>query len=336
MKAIVLPGPSLDGLHLSELPTPERPSAGRAIVRLRAASLNYIDLTVASGHYPGALYPNVPVTDGAGEVVAIGDDVWQVAVGDRVCIHSKPRWTGGPPLAPSVAYMRGVTAPGSLVEYAEVDATALVRVPDGLDWVEAASLPIPVTTAWNALEAARVRPGSTVVTLGTGGTSLFLLQLAKARGARVIVTSSSDEKLERVKALGADAVHNYRRDPDWDRFVINETGGLGADLVMDTAGSETFGRSIAAARQGGTVFAIGFVTGANLALELMPLIVKALRIQGNNTGSVADLGEAVQEVAASRINPVIDTVFEPGMLADAYRRQQGGAHFGKVVVQLDW
>ncbi|RUU46199.1 NAD(P)-dependent alcohol dehydrogenase, partial [Mesorhizobium sp. M6A.T.Ce.TU.002.03.1.1] len=193
------------------------------------------------------------------------------------------------------------------------------------------------TTAWNAIRAADVGPGSVVVLLGTGGVSILTLQLAKAAGATVVITSSSDDKLERAKALGADHLINYRTTPDWDAKVLELTDGIGADLIVETGGSATFARSINAAASGGTVFTIGFVTGTEATANLLPIIVKALKVVGNNTGSVSDLRDAARAIAAARIEPVIDRVYSQDQAAEAYAHMAaGGRHFGKLAFTLSW
>ena len=336
MQIIELVQPGLDSFRRAEVPEPTAPARGRVLVRMRAASLNFIDLTIAQGPYPGAPFPVTPVADGAGEVFAIGPEVTGLAIGDRVAIHPKALWIAGRGSAEQANTMRGLNLPGSTIEIAAVDAASLVKAPAHLSWEAIAALPICATTAWNALSAAEAGPGSTVVLLGTGGVSIFALQLAKARGARVIITSSSDEKLARARALGADETVNYRTSPDWDGQVLELTGGKGADLVVETGGAETFVRSMTAVRQGGVVFTVGFVTGSRLEVDLMPLIVKAIRVLGNNTGSVADLAEATAAIAAHRIEPVVDRVFGVDQLAEAYRALAADGHFGKLGIRLDW
>lgn len=336
MKAIHITAPSFDAFREVELPEPMQPGKGRILVCMKAGSLNFADLAVASGHYPGAPYPNIPLSDGAGEVIAVGDEVWQVAVGDRVVSHIKPRWIAGRPSGELADPMRGATLPGSLVEVAELDAASVVKIPDHLSWEAAATLPIAAMTAWRTLEAAQVGPASTVVLLGSGGVSIFALQLAKIRGARVILTSSSDEKLARARALGADEVFNYRKDAAWDAFVLERTGGVGADLVIDPVGGESLQRSVAAVRHGGTVAAIGFLGGGSLAFDLLPVIFKEVRVQGSNGGSVADLAATVAAITAHRIEPVVDRTFELKELKQAYELMAKGGHFGKIAIRFDW
>jgi NADPH:quinone reductase-like Zn-dependent oxidoreductase len=274
----------------------------------------------------------VPVADGAGDIVALGADVTDVALGDRVIPHFMPDWLDGPMRPERIAAMRGITLPGSLSEYVAVSASSVVRLPEHLDFAQGATLPIAATTAWNAVRSAQVRPGSTVVILGTGGVSVFALQFAKASGATVILVSSSDAKLERGRALGADHLVNYRATPDWDRVVLETTNGRGADLVVETVGDATFERSLHAAAMGGTVFTVGFLSGAATSINLFSIIGKALRVVGNSTGSVADLAEAVRAIETNRIVPLIDRVVGIDEAAGAYGVLANGTHIGKIAI----
>ena len=332
MKAIQLTAPALTAFRQTELPDPKA-GPGEVLVRLRAATLNYLDVAIATGSFPGAQFPMIPVADGAGEIAALGENVGGWAVGDRVVPHFMPNWQGGPITPHNVAALRGLTLPGSLAEYVAVPAASLVALPAHLDFVQGAALPIAATTAWNAVRSAQLRPGAVVVLLGTGGVSIFALQFAKACGATVIIASSSEEKLQRARQLGADHLINYRATPAWDEEVLQRTGGRGADLVVETVGGATFARALNAAAMGGTVFTVGFISGTAAAIDLLPVIVKALRIVGNNTGSVADLAEAARAIAAHRIVPVIDRVFDIGETGAAYAElAAGGRHFGKLAI----
>ncbi|GAB3259704.1 zinc-dependent alcohol dehydrogenase family protein [Chitinimonas naiadis] len=332
MKAIELTAPMLSAFRQTDLPEPKL-GLGEVLVRLRAATLNYLDIAIATGQFPVADFPLVPVADGAGEIAALGEGVSDWAIGDRVIPHFMPHWQGGAITARNVGAMRGLNLPGSLADYISVPASSLVALPAHLDFVHGAALPIAATTAWNAIRSAQLRPGSVVVLLGTGGVSLFALQFAKASGATVILASSSEEKLERARQLGADHLINYRATPAWDEEVQKLTGGHGADLVVETVGAATIARSLNAAAIGGTVFTVGFVTGTTGSLDLFPIIVKALRIVGNNTGSVADLAEATRAITAHRIIPVIDRVFDITATAAAYTElSTSGRHVGKIAI----
>ena len=332
MHAVQLTAHSLSAFHRTELPDPQA-GHGEVLVRMRAATLNYLDVAVALGAIPGVTFPMVPVADGAGEVVALGEGVSGWAVGDRVVPHFMPGWQDGAMAPRKIAAMRGINLPGSLANYVAVPAHSLVALPAHLDFVQGAALPIAATTAWNAVRSATLRPGSVVVLLGTGAVSIFALQFAKASGATVILASSSDAKLERARQLGADHVINYRATPGWDAEVLKLTDGRGADLVVETVGEATIARSLNAAAMGGTVFTVGFLSGTAASINLMPIIVKALRIVGNNTGSVADLAQATRAIAAHRIVPVIDRIFDIADTGAAYAElSAGGRHFGKLAI----
>lgn len=335
MHAIHLVEPSLTAFRSTVVPDPQ-PGPGEVLIRLRASTLNYVDVAIATERFPGASFPLIPVADGAGEVAALGQGVSEFAIGDRVVPHFMPNWRKGPMSQREIAAMRGITLPGSLAEYVAVPAASVVALPAHLDFVHGAALPIAATTAWNGIRSAPVRPGSTVVILGTGGVSIFALQFAKASGASVILVSSSEEKLERGRALGADHLINYRATPDWDQAVLGLTGGRGVDLVVETVGGANLGRSLNAAATGGAVFTVGFIAGAQSTIDMFSIITKALRIIGNSTGSVADLSDAVQAIAANRIVPVIDRRFGLADTAAAYTELAAGSrHFGKLAIVHD-
>lgn len=332
MKAIQLTAPSLAAFRQIEMPDPQA-GRGEVLVRLRAATLNFVDVAIATGGFPGVGFPLVPVADGAGEVAAFGEGVSGLRLGDRVIPHFMPNWQGGVITPYKVAAMRGITLPGSLAEYVVVPADSVVPLPAHLDFVQGAALPIAATTAWNAIRSASVRPGSIVLLLGTGGISIFALQFAKACGATVIIASSSDEKLARAHELGADHLINYRATPAWDEAVLAFSDGHGADLVVETVGAATIARSLNAAAVGGTVFTVGFLTGTAASIDLLPVIVKALHVVGNNTGAVEDLADAARAIAAHRIVPVIDRLFGIDDTKSAYLElSAGGRHFGKLAI----
>jgi NADPH:quinone reductase-like Zn-dependent oxidoreductase len=333
MRAFHLTKPSLDSLRRVDVPTPS-PAPGEVLIRLRAASLNYLDLMVARGQFPVPAYPFIPGCDGAGDIVALADDVTGWTVGDRVAPGLMVDWAAGQLTAANGKRLRGVTLPGSLAECVAVPASALVRIPDQVSYLEAATLPIAGTTAWNAIRAGRVRPGSTVLLLGAGGVSLFALQFAKAAGARVIITSSSDAKLERARALGADDTINHQTVTDWDAAVLAMTGGNGVDLVVETVGAATFARSLNAVAIGGTIFVVGLLSGHEITLPVIPILLKTVTIRGNNTGSTADFADAMRAVATARIKPVIDRRFAFDDAPAAYRFLESGGHFGKVAIDF--
>ncbi|MET0254618.1 MAG: NAD(P)-dependent alcohol dehydrogenase [Luteibacter sp.] len=334
MRAYHLTGPSVDSLTLLDVPTPH-PGPGDVLIRLRAASLNYLDLAVARGDFGPDTYPRIPVADGAGEIVGLGEGVSGWSVGDRVAPALMEAWLAGPIRPESHDRVRGVTVPGSLAQYTVAPAASLVRIPARLSWSEAATLPVAATTAWNAIVKGGVRPGSTVLLLGTGGVSLFALQLAKAAGARVIITSSSDDKLERARALGADEAINYAKVTAWDERVLELTDGKGADLVLESVGAATFPRSMNAVAFAGTIFVIGFVGGTELTIPVLPIQLKTISIVGNNTGSASDFAGAVRAIDMARIAPVIDREFDFADAKAAFHYLGDAGHVGKVVIRID-
>ena len=336
MLAVELRRPDQRAFELVSKPRPGRPASGQALVRMRAAGLNFIDLAVASGAYHGATFPLVPVADGAAEIVEVGPEVELLEPGDRVVVHPKAEWVAGRPTRERVRPMRGVTMPGSLVELQIVDAATLAKAPADLDWPELAALPTTFTTGWNGLVAGGVMAGSTVVVLGTGAASLATLQLAKAQGANVIVTSSSNNRLAQAKQLGADHGINYRENQDWPAEVLKLTRGFGADLLFEAAGSATFASSLRAVRQGGTVFTIGFKTGSIAEIDLMKVITGGIKIVGGTTGSVEDLSDALRVVVSASIRPTIAAQFDVRNVANAYAAFAAGKGFGKTIIDLDW
>lgn len=331
MRSFLLTDQRLDALQLTQVPSP-RPKDGEVLVRLHATSLNHLDLLVARDGYGNTSHPLIPGTDGAGEIAALGAGVSGWSVGERVIPALMIDWPDGPYTETSSARARGVNLPGSLADYTTVPAHALVRTPGHLSDVQASTLPIAATTAWRAMSRGQVGPSSTVLLLGTGGVSVFALQLAKALGARVIVTSSSDEKLQQAQALGADEIINYRTTPAWDAEVLALTAGRGADLVLEAVGKATFARSINACAVSGVIFVIGFMGGTHAEVPMLPIIAKALTIAGNSTGSTADLADVTQFMAAHGIEPVIDRVFPFEQAPAAYRYLADAGHFGKVVI----
>lgn len=319
--------------HLT-VPTLAALGAGEVLVKIHAAALNYLDLMVAQGKFGTVTDEFIPGTDGAGVIAALGSSVQGWAVGDPVVLGYTVDWTAGPVSAARTARLRGVTMPGSLAEYAVVPATSLVPMPQGLSFTHAATLPIPATTAWNALVAGQVRPGSTVALLGTGGVSLYALQFAKAAGARVVIISSSDEKLAKARAMGADVTINYRTHPAWDKIALDETNGHGADLIVETIGASTFQRSLNLAAYAGTVYTVGFIGGMSLTMDILPIMSKTLRIIGSQTGSTANLEEAVRAIEINHITPIVDRVFPFNAARDAYDYLESAKHFGKIVIEV--
>ena len=313
-----------------------RPGPGQVSVRVRAASLNYRDLLTVEGTYnPTQPLPLVPLSDGAGEVDAVGPDVARVKVGDRVAGAFNQAWVSGAPQRDHVPSSLGGPLDGLLAEQVVLDAEGVVPLPAPLSFEEGACLPCAAVTAWNALvEQGGTTAGQTVLVLGTGGVALFALQLARALGARVIVTSSSDAKLERARELGATHTVNYRTTPDWDRRVKELTDGVGVDHVLELGGAETLPRSLRAVRVGGQVSLVGSLSGLEATLNLALVFMRGVRLQGILVGSRA-MFEAMNEVIArEQLRPVIDRAFPFEEAPAAFARLKGQSHFGKLVVRV--
>ena len=312
------------------------PGPGEVLVRIRAASLNYRDLLVRSGKSAsGGAGPVVPLSDGAGEITATGPDVTAWTTGDRVALTFFRDWIEGPFDMIHHGAARGGSCDGVLAESVAAPAHSLVRIPSTLSYEEAATLPCAALTAWHALME-RGRPlaaGETVLCLGTGGVSIFALQFAKAAGARVIVTSRSDEKLARARALGADEVVNYATTPDWDREVWNLTGKRGADRIIEVGGPGTIERSLNSVAAGGIVSLIGVLTGfAPAQANLFTLVKKNAELHGIYVGHRGMFVRMNSFLETHRIRPVIDRVFPFAAAADAYARLESAEHLGKIVV----
>jgi NADPH:quinone reductase-like Zn-dependent oxidoreductase len=330
-----IPAFGIDSLALVERDSPVT-GPGQVKVRVHAVSLNYRDLMVVQGRYnPKLGMPRVPCSDGAGEVIAVGDGVTQWKSGDRVAGIFMQNWLDGKPAAAKTRGALGGDIDGMLAEEVVLDAQGLVRVPEHLTWAEAATLPCAGVTAWNALfSACDIRPGDTVLIQGTGGVSIFALQFARLAGARVLGTSSSDEKLERAKSLGLDAGLNYRAHPDWEKWTHEQTGGDGVDLVVEVGGSGTLPRSIRAVRVGGTVAQIGVLSGVAEAIDVRPILARHVRIHGVYVGSRADFVAMNEAVSEATLRPVIGDTFAFADAPAALRRMESAQHFGKIVITL--
>lgn len=334
MKALVIQSAfGVENLALADRPDPA-PGAGQVLVKVRAASLNFRDLLLAKGQYnPKLQFPRVLGSDAAGEVVAAGPGATRFKPGDRVANCFMPLWRDGPITDAAAKATFGSDRDGVFAELVALDEGALVPIPAHLTFEEAATLPCAAVTAWNALTGAGTGPGSTVLLQGTGGVSVFALQLANALGARALITSSSDEKLSRAAALGASAGVNYRTTPDWDTWARQQTGGTGVDVVVEVGGAGTLERSLKAVKTGGHVALIGVLAGAG-TVNPLPVLMKAVRLQGVFVGSRA-MFEAMNRVLTEKqIHPVIDHVFPFANALDAVRHMESGAHFGKVVMSM--
>lgn len=319
-------------LLVAQRPEPT-PGPYQIVVQVHAVSLNYRDLGILGN--PAQPTPRVPLSDGAGEVIAVGDGVTRVGVGDRVAGIFFQNWLSGSVFAEVHDAVLGGSIDGMLAEQVLLSEEGVVRIPDYLSYEEAATLPCAAVTAWNYLvEQVSLRAGDTVLLLGTGGVSIFALQFAKQHGARVIITSSSDEKLERAKSLGADETINYKTTPDWDRAVSNLTDKRGVDHVVEVGGAGTLERSLRSVRHGGTVGMIGVLTGFETAVNPVFILQKSIRLQGVYVGSRTMFENMNRALTQGRLNPVIDRVFSFTEVPAAYEHLRSGAHFGKVVVRI--
>jgi NADPH:quinone reductase-like Zn-dependent oxidoreductase len=289
---------------------------------------------VVQGRYnPKMKLPRVPCSDGAGEVFAVGEGVTQWKPGDRVAGTFFQNWIEGPPSAGKQKGALGGDIDGMLATEITLPETGLVRVPEHLSYAEAAALPCAAVTAWNALfHVAKTQPGDTVLIQGTGGVSIFALQFAKLAGARVLGISSSDEKLERAKTLGLDAGLNYRENPEWEKWVLEQTGGEGVDLAVEVGGAGTLARAIRATRVGGTIAQIGVLTGANEGVDIRPVLSKQIKIHGVYVGSRADFLAMNKAIVQTNLKPVIDSAFPFRAAPAALRHMESAAHFGKIVI----
>ena len=332
MKAYKLtPSGGVDGLVSVDLPDRE-PGPGEVLIRVRATSLNYRDLLITRRTTEAI----IPLSDGAGDVVATGAGVTRVTAGDRVAGCFFLHWSDGE-VKPEyiVAALGGGAVDGMLAEQIVLPAEAVVRLPSYLTYEEAATLPCAALTAWNALFVqARLHPGHSVLLLGTGGVSIAGLQLAQLAGLRTIITSSSDAKLERARALGADVTINYRTQPEWERAVLDATEGRGVDLVLEVGGAATFPRSMAATRLGGAIVLIGALAHEGSDPGTAPLVARNIRATRVYVGSRTMFEEMLPALALRQVHPIIDRVFPFQAAAAAYRLLESQTHVGKIVIRL--
>jgi NADPH:quinone reductase-like Zn-dependent oxidoreductase len=323
-----------DALRRVDVPEPVA-GPGQVVVRVRALSLNYRDLMVADGRYGQVALPLVPLSDGAGEIAAVGAGVTQWKAGDRVAGTFFQDWTSGPFRRQTLESALGGKLPGMAAEFVVLGAQGVIAIPDHLSFAEAATLPCAGLTAWQALVTrGNVSADETVLVLGTGGVSIFALQFARLHGARVIVTSGDDGKLERARALGATATINYRTQPDWEKEVFRLTGKSGADQIVEVGGAGTFAKSLRAVAPGGQIHLVGGVSGFSGEVPLLDIISKLAVVRGIYVGSRGMFAAMNQAIATNGVRPVVDRIFPFAELAQAYRHQLGATHFGKVVVAL--
>ncbi len=312
---------------------PPTPGPGQVLIRVRAVSLNYRDLLMSqNGKRTRTI---VPCSDGAGDITAVGEGVSRVQIGDRVAGIFFQTWLDGPLIDEVHEAALGGSANGMLTEYVVLSEQGVVKLPDYLTYEEAACLPCAAVTVWNGLfEQGHLQPGQTVLLQGTGGVSIFGLQLAKLAGARVIITSSSDEKLARAHELGADETINYKTTPDWEIEVKRLTNGLGADHIVEVGGAGTLQKSLAATRASGHIAFVGVLTGPSAAIATGAILTRSLRITGIYVGSRVMFDHLLAAMTPTQLRPVIDRVFDFADAPAALAHLQSGAHFGKIVVKL--
>ncbi len=334
MKVAALKAPGgLDKILIEEREKPS-PKAGEILVRVRASSLNFHDFAVVAGmiRCPDG---RIPMSDGAGVVEAVGEGVTRFKVGDEVLSTFFPNWEAGGPTLPRLLGVPGDGADGFAAEYVAMPATAFTRLPRGWSLKQAATLPCAALTAWRALFVeAKIKPGSIVLTQGTGGVSIFALQLAKAAGATVISTSSSAEKLEMLKGLGADHLINYKETADWGAAAMAATGGRGVDAVVEIGGSGTMPQSIVACTIGGHISLIGVLAGIAGEVPTALAMSKNVCIQGLTVGSRQDQEDMVAAIDANPFEPIIDSTFPLEGIAAAFAHQMSQKHFGKICLEF--
>jgi NADPH:quinone reductase-like Zn-dependent oxidoreductase len=334
MRAWQISAFGIDSLDFVERPTPA-PGPGEVLLGVRAVSLNYRDLMMVKGLYnPKMKLPRIPCSDGAGTVVEVGAGVTAWKPGDRVAGIFMQNWHDGPLTSAKARGALGGDIDGMLADFVVLNEEGLVALPDHLSYQEAATLPCAGVTAWNALATGDLKPGATVLILGTGGVSIFALQFARLKGARVLGISSSDEKLERAIAMGLDAGLNYRDHPDWERWAFEQTGGEGVDLVVEVGGMGTLAHSLMSIRPGGTVSQVGVLAAAPAAPFPLPLILmKMARIHGIYVGSRKDFVEMNRAISLAELRPVGEE-FHWTQAREVFERMEEASHFGKLVLTV--
>ena len=310
------------------------PKSGEITVRLHANSLNYHDFAVVSGMW-GPSEPRIPMADGAGEVIAVGDGVTEFTVGDHVVSTFFPTWLAGDPLVEGFATTPGDGVDGYARETVAASVNAFTHAPKGWSHVESSTLTTAALTAWRALMAdGGLKSGDTVLVQGTGGVSIFALQFAKMAGATVIATSSSDDKLEKLRALGADHLINYRKTANWGELAREMTNGRGVDHVVEVGGPASLDQSMLAARVGGHIAVIGILSGLSGEVSIITALIKQLRLQGLIVGNRTQQQDMIRAIDANNMRPVIDKVFPLESIVDAFRYQETNKHFGKICLQM--
>jgi NADPH:quinone reductase-like Zn-dependent oxidoreductase len=333
MRAWQISSFGIDSLEFVDRPTPV-PGPGEVLIAVRAISFNYRDLLMVTGRYnPKLRLPRVPCSDGAGEVVAVGESVTAWKPGDRVAGIFMQNWLDGPLTPPRAKGALGGDIDGMLAENVVLKETGLVPIPEHLSFQEAATLPCAAVTAWNALAAGNLKPGGTVLIQGTGGVSIFALQFARIMGLRVLGISSSYEKLQRAIGMGLDVGLNYRDHPEWERWVSDQTGGEGVDLVVEVGGVGTLPRSLKAVRIGGTVAQVGVLTEVAEPFSISTILHKMARIHGIYVGSRRDFVEMNKAISLAQLRPVGEE-FPWTQAREVLHRMEEASHFGKLVLTV--
>ena len=335
MKVVNVKNPAaLDRLSVSDTVLPGTPGQDEILVKICASSLNFHDYAIVAGFMP-TMDGRIPMADGAGVVEAVGSGVTEFKVGDHVVSCFFPTWEDGAPKFPGFFNVPGDGTDGYAREWVVRPTNYFTKAPVGFSHAEAATLPTAGVTAWRALVVdGALKAGETVLVMGTGGVSIFALQLAKSMGARVIATSSSDEKLEYLKSMGADHTINYREHADWGAKAFALAGGKGVDHVVEIGGQGSLAQSIAAVKVGGHIALIGVLAGMKGDIPIPPLLMKQIRLQGLLVGSRQDQKDLIRAIEVLGLRPVMDRSFPFEQIADAFRYQISGAHFGKICLEM--
>jgi NADPH:quinone reductase-like Zn-dependent oxidoreductase len=335
MKAIQLQQFGIEHLQRTEIAAPSV-GENEVLVKTTAVALEYHDLIVVENRIAfGIPLPHIPVSEGVGVVESVGTKVTRWKKGDRVIIPFISRWEAGRNTPHNDQWRTSFSRPGLLVEYSVQPENTLVRTPDNLTDAEAAPLAVAGLTVWTILvEQANIRAGQTILVQGSGGVSLFAIQIAKMFGLKVIATTGSKDKEEKLKSLGADAVINYKEFPQWSSEVKRLNGGIGVDITLDVAGPGTIEQSILSVKQHGFVGLIGLLTGTKLTIDLIPLITNYVRLQAYSVGNAQELNDFVNAIEKNKMKPVIDSVFSLDKVQDAFHHFKSGKAFGKVVIEF--
>ncbi len=334
MRAYQIEDFGLEGIRIVDRPVPE-PGPHQVLIRMQAWSLNYRDLLTVKGLYnPRLKMPQIPLSDGAGEVMEVGPEVRSVKAGDRVCNTFFENWVSGGATDEGVQTALGAGRDGVLAEYVVLHENGVIPIPKHLTYPEAATLPCAALTAWNALVVeGKIKAGDTVLALGTGGVSIFALQFARLHGARVVITSSNNEKLAKTRQLGAEHTINYKETPEWGKHVRKYMGGRGVDLVVEVGGSGTFNQSVTALRRGGMLSLIG-VLAAGGEPNILAVLMNGIRVQGIFVGSKEMFAAMNAAVETHGLRPVVDRTFGFEDLKAAFQYMEAGKHFGKICIQM--